>query len=139
MKFIHVADIHASRERLPQTLSILKTLTERAKEGDIDFIVFAGDFWDSTITATKGSGFSDIVSAERTLETFTHLYFIYGTPSHEPNGSLDAFESSKTTIVNKLTSINDKVCHIVCIPEPRRSEYITDSIQKTNDLINTTI
>lgn len=139
MKFIHVADIHASRERLPQTLSILNTLTERAKKSDIDFIVFAGDFWDSTITATKGSGFSDIISAIRTLESFTYLYFIYGTSAHEPNGSLDAFESSKTTVVNKLTSINSKLCHIICIPEPRRSEYITDSVQKTNDLINTTI
>ncbi len=139
MKFIHVADIHASRERLPQTLSILKTLTERAKKGDIDFIIFAGDFWDSTITATKGSGFSDIISAIRTLESFTHLYFIYGTPSHEPNGSLDAFQSSKTTIVNEMKCVSCEVCHIICIPEPRRSEYITDSIQKTNDLINSTI
>lgn len=139
MKFIHVADIHASRERLPQTLSILNTLTERVKKGDIDFIVFAGDFWDSTITATKGSGFSDIISAIRTLESFTHLYFIYGTPAHEPNGSLDAFQSSKTTIVNEMKCVSCEVCHIVCIPEPRRSEYITDSVQKTNDLINSSI
>lgn len=139
MKFIHVADVHASRERLSQTLSILNTLKERAEKGDIDCIVFAGDFWDSTITATKGSGFSDIISAIRTLESFTHLYFAYGTPAHEPNGSLDAFQSSKTTIVNEMKCVSCEVCHIVCIPEPRRSEYITDSIQKTNDLINSTI
>lgn len=139
MKFIHVADIHASRERLPQTLSILNTLTDRAKELDIDFIVFAGDFWDSTITATKGSGFSDIVSAVRKLENYTRLYFIYGTPSHEPNGSLDAFKSSKTTVVNEMCCISEKGYHMVCIPEPRRSEYVTDSIENTNKLINSTI
>ena len=139
MKFIHVADIHASRERLPQTLSILNTLTDRAKEFDIDFIIFAGDFWDSTITATKGSGFSDIVSAVRKLENYTRLYFIYGTPSHEPNGSLDAFKSSKTTVVNEMCCISEKGYHMVCIPEPRRSEYVTDSIENTNKLINSTI
>lgn len=139
MKFIHVADIHASRERLSQTLSILNTLKERAEKGDIDCIIFAGDFWDSTITATKGSGFSDIVSAIRKLENYTRLYFIYGTPSHEPNGSLDAFKSSKTTVINEMCYISEKDYHIVCIPEPRRSEYVTDSIENTNKLINSTI
>lgn len=139
MKFIHVADIHASRERLPQTLSILKTLTERTKRGDIDFIIFAGDFWDSTITATKGSGFSDIITAIRGLEKSTNLYFIYGTPIHEPSGSLDAFASSKTTVINKMTYINNKNCHIICIPEPRRNEYGANSIEQKNNLINETI
>ena len=139
MRFIHVADIHASRERLPQTLSILNTLTERVKKGDIDFIVFAGDFWDSTITATKGSGFSDIITEIRKLSDITNLYFIYGTPSHEPSGSLDAFSSSAVNVIDSMCVINTKLCRIACIPEPRRSEYITDSIQKTNDLINKTI
>ena len=64
MKFIHVADVHASRERLPQALSILKTLTERCKQGDIDFILFAGDFWDSTITATYFNGNARIPTVE---------------------------------------------------------------------------
>lgn len=139
MKFIHVADIHASRERLSQILSILNTLTERAKQLDIDFIVFAGDFWDSTITATKGSGFSDIISAIRKLEYYTPLYFIYGTPSHEPNGSLDAFKSPRTQIIDKMCVVSNKACHIACIPEPRRSDYIANSMQKTNELINSTI
>lgn len=138
MKFIHVADIHASRERLPQTLSILKTLTERCKEGDIDFITFAGDFWDSTVTATKGSGFSDIIAAIRELEKTTQLLFIYGTPSHEPNGSLDAFRSDKTQVIrNMYTSISVGLkTKVICIPEPRRSDYIADSSEKITQLIN---
>lgn len=152
MRFIHVADIHASRERLPQTLSILKTLTERCKKGDIDFILFAGDFWDSTITATKGSGFSDIISAVRELEKHTYLYFIYGTPTHEPNGSLDAFKSDKIFIYSKncyktesfllnkslwktgVPEIN--MVNFIFIPEPRRSNYITKSIKETDEAIN---
>lgn len=143
MKFIHIADIHASRERLPQTLSILNTLTERAKKGDIDFIIFAGDFWDSTITATKGSGFSDIITAIRELEKQTYLYFLYGTPSHEPNGSLDAFASEKTKIIyNNRFDIfigNDKYTDIYFIPEPRRSNYIGKSAEEINNAINSDI
>lgn len=138
MKFIHVADVHASRERLPQTLSILKTLTERCKQGDIDFILFAGDFWDSTITATKGSGFTDILNAVKELEKTTQLLFIYGTPAHEPNGSLDAFRSDRTQVVrNMYTSISVGLkTKIICIPEPRRSDYIADSSEKITQLIN---
>lgn len=135
MRFIHIADIHASRERLPQTLHILNTLTERCKQGDIDFILFAGDFWDSTITATKGSGFSDIISAVRELEKYTYLYFIYGTPTHEPSGSLDAFNSAFTNVENKK-SFNSGKCRFVFIPEPRRSDYIANSAKETDEVIN---
>ena len=138
MKFIHVADIHASRERLPQTLSILNTLTERCKQGDINFILFAGDFWDSTITATKGSGFSDIISAIRKLERYTYLYFIYGTPTHEPCGSLDAFASDKSRIINcNIAGFDVKTfTDFVFIPEPRRSNYIGKSAKEIDDTIN---
>ena len=141
MKFIHVADIHASRERLPQTLSILNTLTERCKQGDIDFILFAGDFWDSTITATKGSGFSDIISSIRKLERYTYLYFIYGTPTHEPSGSLDAFKSDKTKVFSTVgffdyEPFKKEHYQIIYIPEPRRSDFITNSSAETDKAIN---
>ena len=144
MRFIHIADIHASRERLPQTLYILNTLTERCKQGDIDFIVFAGDFWDSTITATKGSGFSDIISAIRELEKYTFLFFIYGTPTHEPSGSLAGFVSEKTKVIDSmqnvikpiLTGNGYETVKIVCIPEPRRSNYVGGSISETDKRIN---
>lgn len=140
MRFIHVADIHASRERLPQTLSILNTLTERCKKGDIDFIIFAGDFWDSTITATKGSGFSDILAAMKELEQcVTRIYMIYGTPSHEPNGSLDAFDSSTISVINGKRFVSNGNCRFVFISEPRRSNYITSSSKETDEAINADI
>ena len=152
MKFIHIADIHASKQRLPQTLHILKTLTERAKQGDIDFILFAGDFYDSTMTVTKASGFSDILKAKRELEEYVTLYFISGTPSHEPNGCLDAFKSDKTyvfdsnqtVIIPRITDdvsdpyLYDKTC-LICIPEPRRSNFISKSSKETDRLINYSI
>lgn len=141
MRFIHVADIHASRERLPQTLSILETLTERAKEKDIDFIIFVGDFWDSTITATKGSGFSDIITAVRELEKHTQLLFVYGTPTHEPNGSLDAFRSDRTSVArwpDTTFSVGFQT-EIIAIPEPRRSDYVAASSSDIDKLINKTI
>ena len=150
MRFIHIADIHASRERLPQTLHILNTLTERCKKGDIDFILFAGDFWDSTITATKGSGFSDIISAIRELEKHTYLFFVYGTATHEPNGSLDAFSSERTAVIKGMFHIpyvENEICYtrhtlgfdLIFIPEPRRSEYVGISSEEINRKINESI
>lgn len=141
MRFIHVADIHASKERLPQTLSILKTLAERAKKGDISFAVFAGDFWDSTITATKGSGFTDILMAVRELEKHTLLYFVYGTPTHEPKGSLDVFASERTAVLSEMCAVLDAQSgtEIVAIPEPRRSDYVRSSIQETDRAINESV
>lgn len=140
MKFIHIADVHASRERLQQTLHILKSLKDKTESEDIDFILFAGDFWDSTITATKGSGFSDIISSVRKLEKNTRLFFIYGTPSHEPMGSLDAFCSNRTKVFSKFDietiSLLDRIVKIVFIPEPRRSDFISNSTEKTDNAIN---
>lgn len=140
MKFIHIADIHASRERLQQTLHILKSLKDKTESEDIDFILFAGDFWDSTITATKGSGFSDIVSSVRELEKSTRLFFVYGTPSHEPMGSLDAFCSVRTKVFSKFdigtVSLPERIVKIIFIPEPRRSDFISDSTEKTDNAIN---
>lgn len=140
MRFIHIADIHASRERLSQTLHILKSLEERSESGDIDFILFAGDFWDSTITATKGSGFSDIISEIKELEKYTKLFFIYGTPSHEPLGSLDAFKSERTKVFPKFGIEEfcgaDETAKIVLIPEPRRGDFISNSVEKTDSAIN---
>lgn len=152
MRFIHVADIHASRERLPQTLTILETLTERSSKGDIDFIIFSGDFYESTITATKSSGFSDILEAKRELEQYTYLYFLYGTAHHEPSGILDAFYSEKSKVVSEMTNIIEMfpvkkefwksgtpeihLYDFVFIPEPRRSNYVTESYEETNNAIN---
>ena len=140
MNFIHVADIHASKERLSQTLYILETLKEKVRKIHTAFVLFAGDFWDSTITATKGSGFSDIVSAIRELEKYTKLFFIYGTASHEPNGSLDAFKSERTKVFSDFEVVpfffNAEFVNLVFIPEPRRGNFVSGSISKTDEAIN---
>ena len=144
MRFIHIADIHAVKERLQQIIHILKTLIERCKKGDIDFIIFAGDFWHYTLTATKGSGFSDIILLIRELEKYTYLFFIYGTPLHEPSGSLAGFISDKSIVIDSMQNVIKSVLtgngyetvKIVCIPEPRRSNYVGGSISETDKRIN---
>lgn len=140
MKFIHLTDIHGSKERLPQTLSILKTLTERCKKGDIAFVLFTGDFWESIITATKGSGFSDIFSAMRTLEKYVkRIFMIYGTASHEPSGSLDAFRSEVIQVASTMQFCGCSEYGIIAIPEPRRSEYSGKSAKEIDMAINENI
>lgn len=126
MKFIHVADIHANRERLQQTLEIIKTLKQKVKEHDVDCIIFAGDFFDSVITNTLASGFSEIVYAIKDLNKSAPCCFVYGTASHEPNGCLEVFKAVGCQVYEDIDILNCIVdnTQILFIPEPRLSKNI---------------
>ncbi len=131
MKFIHIADIHASKDRKNQTLKILQRLQDFVSaNSDIDFIAIAGDFWDTTVTNTKSSGFSDIVDAMNVLNKLCPVRMIYGTAGHEANGSLDVFKILGIEVHSEIEfSEKDK---ILWIPEPRKSLFIKETQEETN-------
>lgn len=145
MKFIHVADIHASKERKNQTEKILSTLLLYVLHHKIDYVFFAGDFWDSSISNTEASGFPLIVDKIKGLSNTTNVRMIYGTQSHEPDGSLDVFENRLSgiestiskSLVFKTITLEDwhDDCDILYIPEPRRSKFIADSDEKSVGMI----
>lgn len=145
MKFIHVADIHASKERRNQAENILNIISVYVLQHKIDYIFFAGDFWDSSISNTEASGFPLIVEIMKGLSNVTNVRMIYGTQSHEPDGSLDVFENrlprtestiSRSLIFKTITLENwHDDCDILYIPEPRRSKFIADSDEKSVEMI----
>lgn len=135
LKFIHIADVHGSRERLQQTVSVLKTIEDRVKAGDIDYLVCAGDFYDSTITNTKASGFTEMVSLIRSIEKYCKVIFVYGTPSHEPTGCLDVFASDRTRVFSKIEPVIDDTCKFLVIPEPRKSMFVRTSNKLTDSAV----
>lgn len=155
MKFIHIADIHANRERKMETLKIIDTLIKTVEEEDIEAVLFCGDFWDSTITNTEASGFSEILEAMKKLIDETEVIMIYGTPSHEPDGSLDVFKDFGATVVpykyNCTAIVPEDEYLLFCLPEPRLTkipgnsleekvknyhESIAMTLEKTNDYKN---
>ena len=136
MKLIHVADVHASHARINETIKILNAITERAASGDIDFTMFTGDFFDGTMTNTKASGFTDIVSLMKGLQDKCRIIMIYGTALHEPDGCLDVFKSDRCLVVDKNSVHAIEGTSFVCLPEPRRGRYISTSEKSINDSIN---
>lgn len=134
MKFIHIADVHASKERKEQAVKILRTLQDYTEtHKDIDFVVFAGDFWDSTITNTQSSGFAEIVNEMNRLNSLCPVKMIYGTAGHEANGSLEVFKTLGIEVHSEIEfSEKEK---ILWIPEPRKSLFIRQTQEETASAI----
>jgi DNA repair protein SbcC/Rad50 len=133
MKFIHIADIHANKERKDIVLKILKDLKDYVTTNKVDFIAVAGDFWDTTITNTKASGFADIVNNVSELNKICPVKMIYGTAGHEANGSLDVFKTLGIEVHSQIEYSEKE--HILWIPEPRKSQFIKQTQEETTSAI----
>lgn len=135
MKFIHIADLHADKTRLEPCLKVLHTLEDFIKENTSDkngapVLLVAGDFWHSTITNTKNSGFTEYLEAMERISKLTDVYMVSGTASHEPSGSLDCFTKLGITVFNTPGFIVKDNYRIFAIPEPRKSNYPASSNQE---------
>lgn len=139
MKFIHTADLHFNKERSEKVIEVINKIIDVCKADDISGVFITGDFWDSTITNSKSSGFTDALSVMKALADTVPVFMIYGTASHEPAGSLDVFEKIGCVLLKdnranhkanpymySYHSFYDKTdtmreFDIVAIPEPRLS------------------
>jgi len=63
MKIIHIADVHANKNRKDVTIQMLNRLYKECDERDVDYVLISGDFWDCTVTNTSASGFTEILDA----------------------------------------------------------------------------
>ena len=142
MKFIHLADVHASKERYPLVSKALGSVTERCKKNDISAVIIAGDFWDNTVTVSDSSHFNDYVSIIKELASYTVVVFVYGTPLHENNGSLKPFELiDNVTVISsyfpETTYIitSDGSFILLSLPEPRLSLVSGENLEKKYEKI----
>lgn len=139
MTFIHIADLHASPSRLEEILKVLTALKERCLEGVVAFILFAGDFWDFIISNSAKSGFSRILRAFFDLQEVVECYMIYGTPTHEADGSLECFSIMPNV---KVYDCKDAGSYLIVpdvkltvIPEPRLSFFSGKDIEEKHSQI----
>ena len=125
MKIIHIADVHANKNRKDVTIQMLNRLYKECDERNIDYVLISGDFWDCTVTNTTASGFTDILDAMAKLTSVTEVIMIYGTPEHEPDGSLEIFRRVGCYIIDsfKLSNFFEPALIIIALPEPRSSHY----------------
>ena len=125
MKIIHIADVHANKNRKDITIQMLERLYKECDERDIDYVLISGDFWDCTVTNTSASGFTEILNAMARLATYTKVIMIYGTPEHEPDGSLEIFKRIGCQVVDSFGILHlfGPNLDIITLPEPRSSHY----------------
>ena len=134
MQFIHIGDLHCNKERLPYCLKSLEIVRDKIKsEKDKPILLIAGDTWDSVIT--NGTIFYKYVSAIKDLINLTDVYIIYGTSSHDIEGSLDIFKELGANVYRQNTFIDCKDFELVAIPEPRKCDFISSTQDKINKLI----
>jgi DNA repair exonuclease SbcCD nuclease subunit len=93
MKIAHIADLHCCREHAEEALTSLRFLAAHIKTSPVDLVAIAGDVWDASMLNTEASGFTRFVEAIRDIANLAPVAVVYGTPSHDTDGSLEIFRN----------------------------------------------
>lgn len=142
MRIAHIADLHCCKEHQKEALESLDEICQSLTANPVDLIAIAGDTWDASMLNTEASGFNDFVGRIQNLATFAPVVMIYGTPSHDTDGSLEVFRKIKAR--NTITILeaakpyfleNGKIVEtstapealIFGIPEPRKKYLLVNS------------
>lgn len=140
MDFIHIADLHASKNRLEPCLQVLnKLFSYISSKEEKPALFIAGDFWDSVMQNTEASGFTRIFSAMKKIIDITKVVFVSGTPNHEPEGSLKIFEELGADVFYNPEIKDYGDFEIIAIPEPRRSNFQCSTIEEQSRQINASL
>ncbi len=95
MRLLHAADLHLRKERIADIDISLTVMEATAREEEADLIALCGDIWDGPVTNTAGALFPTFLSWMQRLADIAPVALIYGTPSHDTEGSLEVFASLK--------------------------------------------
>ena len=142
MRIAHTADLHCCKEHQKEALESLDEICQSLTANPVDLIAVAGDTWDASMLNTEASGFNDFVARIQNLATFAPVVMIYGTPSHDTDGSLEVFR--KIRAKNAITILeaakpyfleNGKIVGtstapealIFGIPEPRKKYLLANA------------
>jgi exonuclease SbcC len=142
MRIAHIADLHCCKEHQKEALESLDEICLSLTTTPVDLIAVAGDTWDASMLNTEASGFNDFVARIQNLATFAPVVMIYGTPSHDTDGSLEVFR--KIRAKNAITILeaakpyfleNGKIVEtstapealIFGIPEPRKKYLLANA------------
>lgn len=114
IRIAHIADLHCCREHQAEAMKSLRFFADYIKKSPVDLVTVSGDTWDASMLNTEASGFNGFVDAIRDVAELAPLAMIYGTPSHDTDGSLEIFQK-----------INSK--YPITILEPAQA-YVLDKL-----------
>lgn len=92
MRILHLADLHFCKEHFDEAAASIHTAIADHDVNGFDLIAIAGDTWDGPVQNTAGARFADFLTLIRALAYCAPVAMIYGTPSHDTEGSLEVFE-----------------------------------------------
>lgn len=142
IKVAHIADLHCCREHQDEALKSLELLGDILRSNPVDLVAIAGDTWDASMLNTEASGFNDFVTSIQKLADVAPVAMIYGTPSHDTDGSLEVFRKIRSrhsiTILeaarpyflengNIVESSSNPEALIFGIPEPRKKHLLANA------------
>jgi exonuclease SbcC len=96
MKIAHLSDLHCCREHAEEALASLRFFTEQIKTSPVELVTISGDVWDASMLNTEASGFNRFTDAIRNIADIAPVAMVYGTPSHDTDGSLEIFRKLAT-------------------------------------------
>lgn len=97
MRYLSVPDLHFKNTELSDQL--FDRILQAADKHEVNLVAFVGDFFDGPIMASDKGGINKCRSFFKKLSLICPSVAIYGTPSHEPPGSLDIFEDCGLTVL----------------------------------------
>ena len=146
IKVAHIADLHCCREHQEEALKSLHFLAQSIKKSPVDLVAIAGDSWDASMLNTEASGFNGFVDAIRDIADEAPVAMIYGTPSHDTDGSLEVFRkincghsitvlepAQSYLLLNEGIVLDDGKAHpeakavILGVPEPRKKYLLANA------------
>ncbi|MGP1431727.1 MAG: hypothetical protein ACTTJ4_05375 [Treponema sp.] len=104
IRIAHIADLHCCREHQEAAMKSLRYFAEYMKVSPCDLAVIAGDTWDASMLNTEASGFNGFIDAFQDIANTAPVAMIYGTPSHDTDGSLEVFR--KITAKHSITVLD---------------------------------
>jgi len=147
MKILHTADLHARRESSHEFLTSCESILQAAIKHKVAMIAISGDIWHGPTQNSAGSLFPIFVEAVRKLADAAPVAMIYGTPSHDVEGSLEIFETMdcrhgikilrpgiayilKEEKIEELQSNNDEDARLLLfgIPEPSKRWIVASNM-----------
>jgi len=99
IKYLSVPDFHFHPDWLDVSLMCAKKIEDTARERNVDFILFPGDFFDKAIYATDKGGINEARGIIRRLNKICPVAAIYGTPSHDYKGCYGPLESEGLVVI----------------------------------------
>lgn len=89
LKYLEVPDLHFDPQWADITEQVARRIAEAAQEHKVDFIAMPGDLTNRALMASEQGGINRLRKIIKIITKAAPTVAVYGTPSHEPPGSLE--------------------------------------------------